>query len=114
MASDHDAPSMKSHFASMYIMQYHRIDTLETLLNFAESVIEMYRTIGVALQTLEMQIEEISKQTHVDISQIKLEMAKVQEAVKDPIYGLIKEKKEVEQKIEKRGEEFFDQTTRSH
>jgi hypothetical protein len=110
----HQTPSMKAHFATLALMEYHHIDMLEKVYGVLEIFVEMSKQLAVTLQSLDSQIQEISEKTGVDLSRIKSEMAQVRETVNAPIYKYLKEQKEGEEKIRKSGEETFDHLTRSH
>lgn len=114
MASDETAPSMKAHYSILTIMYAQHADMLEDILSLGESFFDIYKQIGVALESLEKQIDEISEKTHVDLSKIKTEVKQVRKKVDAPIYKFLKEQKESEEKIRKAGENSIDNLTRSH
>jgi hypothetical protein len=76
------------------------------------------KSIHIRVDALEKSIDKIANETNVDLSTIKKEMVKVKETLQSPLFTdavqMFKEGKESVEKNKKRGEETFDNLTRSH
>jgi hypothetical protein len=107
-------PTMKAHYAIVHTMFNHQFETLKEFDSLIDSFIDMYRKVGVALDALEKQIQELSEKTGIEVTQIKSEVAKAREAAEAPINKYLREQKEADKTIHEKGEVFFDQATRSH
>lgn len=109
-----NVPTMKAHYAIMALMQGNYVDMMESQLSFVEAFVELVKRLDRTFQTLEAQIQEIGEKTEVDLTQIKGEVQQAKEAANAPIVKYLKEQKEADARIQKNGDSFFDQSTRSH
>ena len=69
-----------------------------------ENMIKLNNELAIKLQYLEDNMQNIGKKTNTELSNLKSDIAKVHKKVDEPIYGLIKEKKEIEDKWRKMAE----------
>ncbi len=63
---------------------------------------------------LEKDMNKIAKETNVDLTEMKTQVAKIKEAVEEPIYKYVKTQQDTEEKRRKLEAELLDWAIRSH
>lgn len=79
-----------------------------------EAVFEVNDKVNAKVLTIDKQLQEISEQTGVDLSDIKTQVAQIKEAVEAPIYKYVKAQEVKEKEQTKNEAEILDWAIRSH
>jgi type IV secretory pathway VirB4 component len=101
-------------FYSLASLVYiNHLETLEALKSYFSGFVDLNKELREKTEKLEKEIQYISKNTGVDLSEMKTQVAKIKEAVEAPIYKYVKTQQENEEKRRKLEDELLDWAIRS-
>lgn len=104
------AASQRPESAIAYVTYVNFIETFEMLENLTDGILESEDRIV----KLEKDMNKIAKETNVDLTEMKTQVAKIKEAVEEPIYKYVKTQQDTEEKRRKLEAELLDWAIRSH
>jgi len=107
------APTLKQFYILVTLMYIKHAETLELFKNYFLGIVELNKELREKTEKLEKEIQYISKNTDVDLSEIKTQVAKIKEAVEAPIYEYVKRQQDTDAKRKKLEDELLDWAIRS-
>lgn len=112
-AKPNTVPTIKQFYSLAALMYTLHIDTLVALKSYFGGFVDLNKELREKTEKLEKEIQYISKNTGVDLSEMKTQVAKIKEAVEAPIYKYVKTQQDNEEKRKKLEDELLDWAIRS-
>jgi hypothetical protein len=113
-ASPDYVPTLKQFYAAVTMMYNQHIETLEMGKRYFEGFVSLNKELKEKTEQLQKEVNRISEQTCVDLSDLKEHVAKMKQAMDEPIYKYVKQQETDAEKKKKLEDELLDWAIRSH
>ena len=107
-------PTAGAFFSLAGLLHHLHLETLEMQKSYFVGFVDLNKRVKGSIEKLMKEIEYVSEKTHVDLSEMKTQVAQIKEATEAPIYDYVKKQEANEREREKLEAELLDWAIRSH